>query len=244
MHILIAKTPEDFDRQAADVVCEAVARQPDLLLVLPTGNTPLGMFKELAARVQSGVVDFSRCTLAQLDEYAGIGPDDPRSLYLWLKRDFITPVGLPKSRVLRFDSRAADPEAEALRFERAIAAAGGIGLSVLGLGPNGHLGINEPGTPFAARTFLTKLSPESLVSNGRYWGGAENVPPTAYTLGLGTLSEARQTLLLVSGEAKAGILRQVVHGPIGPEVPATVLRQVERVTVLADQAAAACLGLG
>ena len=242
MDIVIVNTPTEFDKRAADVVCEAIEQEPDLLLVLPTGNTPLGMFRELVSRVKSGEVDFSRITLAQLDEYAGIDADDPRSLYLWLKRELIDPIEFPESRVLRFDPRAADPAAEALRIEEAIRAAGGIGMSVLGLGPNGHLGVNEPGTAFDARTFLAKLTPESLISNGRYWGGAENVPPTAYTLGLGSLAEARRTLLLVSGESKTGVLRQVVDGPVGPDVPATVLRNVEKVTVLADQVAGRLLG--
>jgi glucosamine-6-phosphate deaminase len=239
MNLVVTKDYEQLSAAAADAVVECIRQQPDLLLVLPTGNTPLGMYRHLVGRVQRGEVSFEQARLVELDEYLGIGLDDPRSLYRWLDEVFITPAGFSPDRVLRFDSTAADPAREAARVEAALEAEGGIGLLVLGLGPNGHLGFNEPGSPFDSRTRAIDLTPESIESNARYWGSADLVPCCrALTLGLGTLSAARQTLLLVSGAAKADILAETLHGPIEVGVPATLLRTLDNVTVIADDLAA------
>jgi glucosamine-6-phosphate deaminase len=242
MNLVVTKDYEQLSAAAADAVVECIRQQPDLLLVLPTGNTPLGMYRQLVQRVHGGEVSFEQARLVELDEYLGIELDDPRNLYRWLDAVFITPAGFSPDRVFRFDSTAADPAHEAARIEAALEAEGGIGLLVLGLGPNGHLGFNEPGSPFDSRTRVVDLTAESIESNARYWGGADRVPCCqALTLGLGTLSGARQTVLLVNGAAKADILAETLYGPIGTDVPATLLRQFDNVTVIADDEAASRL---
>ena len=171
-----------------------------------------------------------------LDEYAGIRRDDPRRLFSWLKRELFDPLGIVASHIHAFDPQAA-PEAEAERIERAITDAGGIDLAVLGLGPNGHLGFNEPGSAIDSRTRQVTLAVESITSNAAYWGSEAAVPHQAFTLGLGTLHEARQCLLIVSGMAKAQILARALEGPIEPDLPASLLRCHSNATVVADLAA-------
>jgi glucosamine-6-phosphate deaminase len=171
-----------------------------------------------------------------LDDYAGIAPGDRRSLTGWLRRELLDPLGVPPSRVISFDPLGDGP-AECARVEAAIAARGGIDLAILGLGPNGHLGFNEPGTPFDARCGLVPLSPASITSNSAYWGSEAEVPRMGFTLGLGTLCEAEQFVLIVSGAHKAGILAQTLLGDIDVDTPATLARRHPRATVIADRAA-------
>lgn len=222
--------------EAARLVRAQLAAKPDSLLVVPTGATPLGMFGALVEAAEAGAADFGRCRFAILDEYRDIAPDDRRSLQGWLRREFLDPLGVAVERVIAFDARAA-PEEEAARVEEAIAAAGGIDFAVVGLGPNGHLGFNEPGSPFDSRTRRVVLTPESIRSNAAYWGSEDAVPLEGFTLGLGTLRAARRLMLLASGERKRDILARTLAGPVGPAVPATLLRLHADAIVLADRAA-------
>jgi glucosamine-6-phosphate deaminase len=236
IEVVEARDYDDMSRLAADIVVAQVKARPDSLLVLPTGNTPIGLFRVLVERQAKGEVGFREARFVTLDEYAGIASGDPRRLFSWLARELFDPLGIPRDRVHAFDP-GAPPEAEAERIERAIADAGGIDLAVLGLGPNGHLGFNEPGSLPDSRTLLTALTPESIASNAAYWGSEAAVPRQAFTLGLGTLLEARRCVLMVSGGAKARILRLALEGPIGPVVPASVLRRHPAATLIADRAA-------
>ena len=222
--------------EAAGLVSEQLQAKPESLLVVPTGATPLGMFRALVAAGAAGAIDFSRCRFAILDEYSGIAADDRRSLQGWLGRELLDPIGIDGARVIAFDL-AADPASEAPRIEAAIAAAGGIDLAFVGLGPNGHLGFNEPGSPFDSRTRRIALTPESIRSNAAYWGSEDAVPREGLTLGLATLHEARRLVLLVGGERKRSILARVLAGAVGPDVPATILRTHRDGIVIADRAA-------
>jgi glucosamine-6-phosphate deaminase len=224
--------------EAAALVAGQLRDKPDSLLVVPTGATPLGMFRALVAAAGTGAIDFGRCRFAILDEYAGIAPDDRRSLQGWLRRELLDLIGIDDDRIIAFDL-SADPAAASARVESAIAANGGIDLAILGLGPNGHLGFNEPGSPFDGRTGLVTLTPESIRSNAAYWGSEAAVPRAGLTLGLGTLRAARRLVLLVAGARKRDILAATLDGPVGPPLPATLLRLHEDATVIADRAAGA-----
>ncbi len=236
IEIVKAQTYGDMSRIAADIVVAQLERKPESLLVLPTGNSPLGLFGVLVERRLAGEADFRDARFVTLDEYAGVGGDDPRRLLSWLKRELLDPLDVAADRIHSFDPEAA-VEADAERIERLIRDAGGIDLAVLGLGPNGHLGFNEPGSPFDSRTRLVTLAAESIRSNAVYWGSEAAVPRQGVTLGLGTLYEARQCLLIVSGESKAQILARTLEGPISPAIPATLLHRRSNATVIADRAA-------
>ena len=233
MNLIVADDYPELCRSAAVAVLDAcTASGPEPLAVFPVGATPTGMFRELAEHHRAA---FARLHVVQLDEYLGLAEADRRLLATWLRRVLLDPLEIGADRFIRFESLAADPERDASRVERMIAARGGLDLAVLGLGPNGHIGFNEPGTPFDAPTRPIDLTEESLSSNAAYWGSRDAVPRRAMTLGMSTLGAAERVILLVSGRRKREVLRRTLHGPIGPDVPATMLRTRDRVTVMVDR---------
>lgn len=237
MHIVTVDDYEAVSQAGADLMSAVIAANPTATVILATGDTPMGMYDELARRHKRGQLDASRLRVFQLDAYLGLRPDDRRSLYGWMYRSFLEPLGVPEENVIRLPGDTADALAACRAYDHAVERAGGIDLSVLGLGPNGHLGFNEPPVDPRSPTRVVDLTPESVESNARYWGGRDQVPRQALTAGMAVLLAARQTLLVVSGERKREILRRTLRGPITPEVPASYLRQAANVTVIADHAA-------
>jgi glucosamine-6-phosphate deaminase len=214
----------------ADRVLEQLQAKPDSVLVFPTGNTPIGMFASLVERSQAGVVSFSKARFVMLDEYADLPEGDPRSLSGWLKRELLAPVGADPLNIHGFEN---GPNA----LERNITALGGLDLVILGLGPNGHLGFNEPGSPFDSRARRVDLAQASITSNAAYWGSEEAVPRQGYTLGLGTLAEAREIILMVNGTRKHSILKLALEGDVTPNVPASLLESLPQSHLFADRQA-------
>ncbi len=227
---------EDLSRRAAAWLRSALAGISNPTVVLPTGNTPIGLYRNLAADPNRQFLGNAR--FVQLDEYQGISREDSRTLSGWFRSVFLQPLSIPMTALLSFDPSVPNPDGEAARVDAAVTQAG-IDVSVLGLGPNGHLGFNEPGSGFKSRTRVVELSEESIKSNAAYWGDKDQVPRRAFTLGLGTLASSKHTLLLVSGAHKAEILAATLEGPQSPQVPATCLKSFRDVTVIADRSALA-----
>jgi glucosamine-6-phosphate deaminase len=235
MRIVVVDDYAALSRAAADAVAGTLARRPDALLLLATGDTPMGAYQVLAERRQRSELDTSRMRVAQLDEYAGLAQGDRRSLYDWMARSFLEPLGVPEARAIRLDARLS-PDVACRRFDEAVQAGGGFDLAVLGLGPNGHLGFNEPPTERDAPTRLVILTPESVRSNARYWGHEDDVPREALTCGLASMLAAREVLLIVSGAHKRAILRRTLAPMPSADVPASWLQTAAGVvTVLADR---------
>lgn len=237
MELIVVDDYEALSRAAADRLSQAMREQPEAAIVAATGNTPMGMYIELAQYRSRGLIDTSRLRVFQLDAYLGLAPDDHRALFSWTRRSFIEPLGIAEAHVVRLAGNSPDPWEACRRYEAAVWEAGGFDISILGLGPNGHLGFNEPPSLPDAPTRVVDLTPESIISNARYWGGEEQVPRQALTCGMDLLLAARRTLLLVSGTHKHQILRRAIEGPQTPDVPASYLQSIPNVTVLADQAA-------
>lgn len=222
MKLIEAADYDDLSRRTAEIVMAQLRAKPSSLLVVPTGRTPLGLFKALVDAERAGHVDFGAAEFLTLDEYSGIAADDRRRLLLWLRRELLDPLRIPDHAVHALDPTA-EPRAEADRIEALIAKRGGIDLAIVGLGPNGHVGMNEPGSAFGSRTRLVTLTPATIRSNATYWGSEAEVPRTGLTLGLGTLSEAGMLVLMV-GAGKADILARALNDPVSEDLPATALR--------------------
>jgi glucosamine-6-phosphate deaminase len=239
----IVEDYQELSRAAADWVQAQLNLNPASKCVFATGKTPLGLYKRLGDDYQQGNVNFSRCTVIELDDYAGIGLNDPKNLYQWLNRELLERVEVPLEQTIRFQTDADNPELECKRIERLWSQQDQIDFQVLGMGPNGHLGFNEPGSDFAVRTHLVRLTQESIRSSQRYWGKGADIPEFGFTLGLGNLKEVKKTLLLVSGEAKGPSLEKLADGSVSENFPASALYHFPEVLVIADRAAAGDLVL-
>lgn len=231
----------DYDAmsaRAADVVAETVRERPNAAITVPTGSTPGGMYKELVERITSGKLDFSQVKVFCLDDYLGQTPEDEASLTKLLIEEFLSPANIPDANVHYIPTMADDPHAAAEAYEQEIADAGGLELAVVGLGPNGHIAFNEPGSGPEARTRVIDLTQESRDQNAAYYDGAE-IPEQAITMGLGTILTARRIVMIVSGASKAGIVREALEGPMSSDVPGSWLRLAgDRLHVVLDKAAA------
>ena len=237
MEINIVDDYDALSRAGAVWLIEAIREQPDATIVAATGDTPMGVYIELAQLHLRGLLDTSQLRVFQLDAYLGLAPDDRRALFGWTRRSFIEPLGIAEGNVVRLAGDAPDPWEACRLYSAAVHQAGGFDLSILGLGPNGHIGFNEPPSPPDAPTRVVDLTPESILSNGHYWGGEDQVPRQALTCGMDLLLAARRTLLLASGLHKHDILHRTVEGPQTPHVPASYLQSASKVTVIADRAA-------
>lgn len=238
--ILIAEDETAFARLAADTFLKMAAGRARPLVTLPTGMTPLGLYQVLVSEHAARRDLWDQMRFIALDEYAGLPPGDERLFGNWLARTCLDPLHI--SNRLMFNSLA-DPDSEAARVETWLKQNGPLDIAVLGMGGNGHVAFNEPGTPFTQGAHAVTLTPDTVSANARYWGDLARVPHHGITLGLQNLAAAGQTLLLVHGAGKAAILKRALNGPVTTDVPASYLQTVPHVTVIADRAAVAGLVL-
>ena len=220
-------------RAAADVVAEAVRADPEIVLALPTGKTPIPLYDELARRHSAGAIDLSRAHGFNLDEIV-LPAGDPRTFRAFMEEHAWGRTGLSRERCDIPDGAARDLDAECRRYEDAIAAAGGIDLALLGVGTDGHVAYNMPG-PMRLPTHVTRL-PDGLAAS--LGVPPEDWPLRAITMGIGTIRAARRILVLATGESKATAVRMLVHGPDDPRWPCSFLSRHDDIHLLADPGAA------
>ncbi len=242
MEIIIRPTAAHAARLVARLVVARVHAKPQLVLGCATGRTMDPVYAELVAAHRAGTVDLSGLTTFNLDEYVGLPPDDPRSYRHYMREQLFEPVGLPPGRTHLPDAMAVDLAAAAAAYEQRIASVGGIDLQLLGLGATGHIGFNEPLSSLMSRTREKALTPQTRQQNAELFGGdPEAVPKRAVTMGVGTILDAREVVMLVTGAAKAGVLAAATEGPITARISATALQLHRRCVVVVDEAAAAGL---
>jgi len=237
----VAADAEEVGTLAADAIGAVVADDPTAVIGVATGSSPLGTYVELGRRARAGALDFRRVTAFALDEYVGLAASDPRSYAATIEQTVTRPLGLRPENVHVPDGGAADPAAASEDYERLIARSGGVRVQVLGIGSNGHLGFNEPGSPVDSRTRMTPLSEQTRLDNARFFPRADLVPTHCITQGLGTILEAGQLVLVAQGEGKARAIARALDGPVDIDCPASVLQLHPAVTVILDRAAASLL---
>ncbi|RAX17191.1 glucosamine-6-phosphate deaminase [Pseudarthrobacter sp. AG30] len=242
MEVVILGSGRQAGRLAADAIEKLVRRKPDAVLGLATGSSPLPVYDELAARHQQGL-DFSRTSGFALDEYVGLPAGHAESYREVIRREFTNRVNIAPENVHGPDGTAEDIPAACAAYERAIAAAGGVDLQLLGVGTDGHIGFNEPGSSFASRTRIKSLIEQTRRDNARFFNSLAEVPHHVLTQGLGTIMAARHVILLATGAQKAKAVRDFVEGPVAAICPASILQFHPHATVLLDEAAASALKL-
>ena len=242
MEVVICSDEQQVGQVAANRVLQWVEGLATPVLGLATGSSPLALYNELARRVAAGEVDFSCGIGFALDEYVGIDPENPLSYRQTILRTVVEPLRMDPNRVRVPNGFTPDLAVAALEYDRAIAAAGGVDVQVLGIGSNGHIGFNEPTSSFASRTRVKTLTEQTRADNARFFDGDVNAVPThCITQGLATIMEARKLVLIATGEGKAEAIAQLVEGEVSPDWPATVMQRHDDALVLVDPAAASRL---
>ncbi len=223
----------------ADEIAALIGRRPDAVLGLATGSTPLPVYEALRAKLAG--VDVSRVRGFALDEYVGLDPAHPESYRSVIAREVVEPLGLDPARVRVPDGALEGIAHHGEEYEAAIAEAGGVDLQILGIGTDGHIGFNEPGSSFASRTRVKTLTQQTREDNARFFDSIDDVPMHCITQGLGTILEARHLVLLAFGEGKAEAVAGAVEGPVTASLPGSAIQLHPHVTVVIDEAAASRL---
>ncbi|SFR54392.1 glucosamine-6-phosphate deaminase [Yoonia tamlensis] len=243
MKVLIHETQGTAADCVAGLFAERLAQQPETVLGLATGGTMETVYERLIARFQAGEMSLAKARSFNLDEYVGLPPDHPCSYWHYMREKLFNHVDLRPDHAFLPKGDAPDAEAEAARYEAAIVDAGDIGLQLLGLGANGHIGFNEPTSSLTSLTRIKTLTRSTREANARYFETFDDVPRLAITMGIGTIMRAQEVVLLAFGAGKAEVVAQMIEGPVSAACPASILQMHRKVTVVLDQAAASRLAL-
>ncbi len=246
---------EDYDamsKEAAKIVADRIRRKPNLVLGLATGSTPLGLYKELIRMHKEEGLDFSKVVTFNLDEYIGLPPEHDQSYHYFMWENFFKHININPANVhipqgmfgdLKISPYETDPKVEAYCqwYEEQIKKYGGIDLQILGIGANGHIAFNEPGSSLGSRTRIKTLTERTRQDNSRFFKSIDEVPKYAITMGIGTIMEAKEVILLASGENKADAVKAAVEGPITAMCPASMLQMHRKAIIIVDKKAASKL---
>jgi glucosamine-6-phosphate deaminase len=244
IRVRVFSTPDAVARAFAKDIARTLASQPALVIGLPTGRTPIPLYRELVRLHRAGRADFSRTSTFNLDEFVGVPARDPRSYQAFMRRHLFDHVNVPRRRMHFLNGAADDVARECARYERAIERAGGIDLQILGLGTNGHIGFNEPARALAARTHRVRLRPATRRANATSFGNrVAAVPRDALSMGMATILYAKRIVLLATGATKARCVERMIEGLVTPRLPASFLQLHRNTEIWLDRAAAGKLEL-
>ena len=241
LNLIRVRSPEEMARAAADMFEDLIRAKPACVLGLATGSTPLPLYRELIAREQGGKIDFSRVRSANLDEYKGLAPNQPQSYRRFMQENLFDHISIKPENTIVPDGLAADIPAMCEAYEHQIEDWGGVDIQLLGLGHDGHIGFNEPGSDDTTITRQVHLDELTRSDAAPAFGGIENVPTTAITMGVATIMGAREVALMAWGEKKASIVKKAVQGPVTVEVAASYLQKHPNAKFLLDKGAASQL---
>jgi glucosamine-6-phosphate deaminase len=241
MEIIIADNHDEMSRVAADMLERQLLRKPSSVLGLATGSTPVGLYRELVRRHREEGLDFSKIITFNLDEYLDLAPSHPQSYRYFMDENLFKHINVDPKNIHVPYGHAEEIDAFCDWYEEEIRNAGGIDIQVLGIGADGHIAFNEPGSSLGSRTRLKTLTKQTIEDNARFFEDPEEVPRFAITMGVGTIMEAREILLLATGAKKAEIVAHALEGPVTAQVTASVLQMHRHVTVVLDAEAGSML---
>jgi len=237
MKIIKVKDYDEMSTTACELMVDRIKTIKNPALGLATGSTPIGLYQQLIDTYKQENVSFKNVTTFNLDEYIGLGKDNPNSYHFFMSEKLFHHIDIRPEQTYVPNGVASDLKQESVDYERLIQKENGIDLQVLGLGTNGHIGFNEPGTPFTSRTDIVDLAQATLDANARFFDSIDEVPTQAVTMGIESIMEGKEIVLLVSGEEKAEALKRTIKGEITESFPASILQTHQHVTIIADEAA-------
>ncbi|HDK7159577.1 glucosamine-6-phosphate deaminase [Clostridium botulinum] len=243
MRIIVVDNYEEMSKKAAAMVASQVILKPDSVIGLATGDTPIGMYKEIINIYKNQKMDFSKVRTFNLDEYYGLNRENPQSYYYYMINNLFNHVNIDKNNINIPNGMADKIEIECKEYERKIDKAGGIDLQILGIGVNGHIGFNEPDTSFESETHLVNLDEKTIESNSRFFSSKDQVPTKAISMGIRTIMHSKKIILLACGQNKADAIFKAIEGKITPNIPASILQLHKDVVVIVDRKAASKLNL-
>ncbi|MCD8366562.1 MAG: glucosamine-6-phosphate deaminase [Clostridiales bacterium] len=237
MKILSARDYDHMSRQAANLISAQVILKPDCVLGLATGSSPIGAYRQLIDWYQKGDIDFSQVRTVNLDEYVGLDAANDQSYSYFMRHNFFDHINIDLANTNVPCGTNLNAEEECARYDAIIQGMGGIDLQLLGLGPNGHIGFNEPDDHFPKSTHKVALTDATIQANKRFFAQESDVPRFAYTMGISDIMQAQRVVMVVSGAGKAEIVKRAFFGPITPQVPASILQLHKDFILVADEAA-------
>jgi len=238
MQIIVKENYDRMSKLAAEMIADLVRKKPRCVLGLATGSTPLGTYRELIRMHHEEELDFSQVATFNLDEYIGLPPTHEQSYMYFMCRNFFDHINIHPANVHVPSGITEEVPSYCEWYEKEIKEVGGIDLQLLGIGANGHIGFNEPGSSLGSRTRLKMLDEKTVKDNARFFSRLEDVPHFAITMGIATITETRQLLMQANGENKAGAIARSVEGPITAMCPASIVQMHPQVTIIVDRAAA------
>ncbi|HHV46854.1 MAG TPA: glucosamine-6-phosphate deaminase [Tissierellia bacterium] len=238
MKLIVTRDYESLSKAAAEMVRKEIEKKKDTVLGLATGSTPIGMYNELIRMHREEGLDFSRVVTFNLDEYVGIGYDDPNSYHYYMNANFFDHININKNNVHIPDGNSENMEESCRLYDELIEKKGGIDLQILGIGANGHIGFNEPGEELYVGTCVVNLDERTIKDNSRFFKSIDDVPTKAITMGIGSIMKARKIILLASGKNKREAIKRLVEGKkVTTRLPASFLLLHPDVTVIVDEEA-------
>lgn len=250
MRLIIKNDYDSCSVWAADYICKKItdfapAASKPFVLGLPTGSTPLGIYKELIKRYRDGKISFKHVVTFNMDEYVGLSPDHPQSYHYFMYENFFKHIDIEPSNIHILDGMAKDPKAECEKYEAAIARYGKIHLFMGGVGADGHIAFNEPGSSLSSRTRQKTLTQDTIAMNARFFeGNTAAVPKTALTVGIGTITDAEEVMILATGYNKARAVRHAVEGSVNHIWTISALQMHPHAIIVCDEPATDELRVG
>lgn len=235
MNIIVAKDYKEMSQAASQMIEEQITKKPDAVLGLATGGTPLGTYKELVRSYKEGRADYRFLSTINLDEYVGLDPEHHQSYRYFMNQNFFQFINIDKKNTYIPYGKTEGLEQECRRYEEVIDTVGPPVLQLLGIGENGHIGFNEPGTSFDSETHIVHLTHSTREANARFFESMEDVPTKAITMGIRSIMKSQKIILLASGERKADAICQLIHGEPDEQFPASSLKNHDDLTLIVDE---------